>query len=94
MKKPSRWSITVFGKIAGKDACGGCVSSHKYLSTNRDKQKYPLYRTVDIDSKLGKAASKKYNITRIPYIQKCRIKRDGSKGKCTSVTGWNRSNWG
>jgi len=92
-RKNSRWSLTVFGKIGGKDACGGCVSSHNYLSKRRDKQKYPLYRTVDINSKLGKAATKKYGISRIPYIQKCRIKKDGSKGKCTSTTGWNQSQW-
>lgn len=79
--------------MKGSDACDGCVSADKYLSTKRDKQRYPVYNKIDINSKEGKILAKKYNVNRIPYIQKCRIKRDGTRGKCTSVVGWEESRW-
>lgn len=63
------------------------------MTTKRDKTKYPMYRDLDVNSKEGKAFAKKYNVTTIPTIQKCRIKSNGTRGHCRLITGWNKEDW-
>lgn len=89
----AKYSLTCLARVKGKDACGGCVSGHTHMTTERNKEKYPMYKKIDVDSKQGQAFAKRYGVTRIPAFRKCRIKKDGTQGHCTIVQGWKKSQW-